>query len=143
MTDLKDNTQYITLKEASKLSGYSPEYLGQLIRKGKLAGKQVYLNVAWMTTEGAVREYLENNKTAGTRGILGITFRERMRRWTIAHTSGDQIIRAAERIIYTVIAILIAFCLFLLYAFGSNLFSLPKIHTDQSPGGTVGATIIH
>jgi hypothetical protein len=52
----------ITLKEASKLSGYAPDYLGQLIRKGKLPGKQVYCNVAWVTTETAVREYIEKEK---------------------------------------------------------------------------------
>ena len=50
--------KFITLKEASDMSGYSPDYIGQLIRQGKLPGKQVYYNVAWVTTESAVREYL-------------------------------------------------------------------------------------
>lgn len=53
---------YITLKEASKLSGYAPDYIGQLIRMGKLPGKQIYFNVAWMTTERALRQYMEKNK---------------------------------------------------------------------------------
>lgn len=48
----------ITLKEASELTGYSPDYLGQLIRQGKLPGKQVYSSVAWVTTEDAVRTYM-------------------------------------------------------------------------------------
>ncbi len=52
----------ITLKEASKLTGYSPDYLGQLIRQGKLPGKQVYSSVAWVTTEEAVLSYLESAK---------------------------------------------------------------------------------
>ena len=51
----------ITLKEASTISGYAPDYIGQLIRKGKIPGKQVYHAVAWMTTENAVREYIEKN----------------------------------------------------------------------------------
>ena len=50
--------KFISLKEAAELSGYSPDYVGQLIRQGKLPGKQVFLNVAWMTTEGAVKEYV-------------------------------------------------------------------------------------
>ena len=62
MADKKEDSQYITLKEAAKISGYTPDYLGQLIRKGKLPGKQIYLNVAWVTTEEALMEYLEKNK---------------------------------------------------------------------------------
>lgn len=58
--------KYITLKEAAEMSGYAPDYVGQLIRKGKLPGKQVYHAVAWMTTEVALREYLEKNKTHGS-----------------------------------------------------------------------------
>jgi hypothetical protein len=54
-----DGTEYITLKEASELSGYSPDYIGQLIRRGKLTGKQVYANVAWVTTRDALSGYLE------------------------------------------------------------------------------------
>ncbi len=53
-----DGTEYITLKEAGEISGYSPDYIGQLIRRGKITGKQVYANVAWVTTRDALREYL-------------------------------------------------------------------------------------
>lgn len=53
-----DGTEYITLKEAGEISGYSPDYVGQLIRRGKLEGKQVYANVAWVTTKDALRGYL-------------------------------------------------------------------------------------
>ncbi len=53
-----DGTEYITLKEAGEISGYSPDYIGQLIRRGKITGKQVYANVAWVTTRGAIDEYL-------------------------------------------------------------------------------------
>lgn len=67
--------EYITLKEASELTGYAADYIGQLIRSGKIHGKQIYYNVAWVTTEAAVQEYLEkgvsnkNNviKEAGTK----------------------------------------------------------------------------
>lgn len=49
---------YITLKEAADISNYSPDYVGQLIRAGKIEGQQVYSNVAWVTTEASIREYL-------------------------------------------------------------------------------------
>ncbi len=61
MMQIKDKDT-ITLKEASKLTGYTPDYLGQLIRQGKLPGKQVYSSVAWVTTEEAVLSYLESAK---------------------------------------------------------------------------------
>lgn len=53
---------YITLKEAGERFGYSQDYLGQLIRKGKLEGKLVYSHVAWVTTPEAVERYLVQNK---------------------------------------------------------------------------------
>lgn len=54
--------KHISLKEAAQISGYSPDYIGQLIRAGKLPGEQVFLNVAWVTTESAIRTYIEGNK---------------------------------------------------------------------------------
>jgi hypothetical protein len=47
----------ISLKEAAEISGYSSDYVGQLIRGGKIYGKQVYTNIAWMTTIQAVLDY--------------------------------------------------------------------------------------
>ena len=60
-----DHKKYISLKEASKLSGYSADYVGQLIRNGKLEGKQVFSNVAWMTTEKALHEYMRRQNGDG------------------------------------------------------------------------------
>ncbi len=56
--------KYLSLKEASQISGYAPDYVGQLIRQGKLPGKQVYSNVAWVTTEEALRDYLNKQPRA-------------------------------------------------------------------------------
>lgn len=44
------------------MSGYSPDYVGQLIRAGKITGKQILSNVAWVTTEDAILEYLQKEK---------------------------------------------------------------------------------
>lgn len=52
------NKGFITLKEAAELSNYSSDYIGQLIRAGKIEGEQVYSNVAWVTTEESVRAYM-------------------------------------------------------------------------------------
>lgn len=56
---------YITLKEAAKISGYSADYIGQLIRKGKIRGRQVYTNIAWVTTEEDLRAYLRGEAVGG------------------------------------------------------------------------------
>ncbi len=56
-----DETEYLTLKQASERFGYSPDYIGQLIRKGKIEGKQIVANVAWVTTEAAMRDYISGN----------------------------------------------------------------------------------
>jgi hypothetical protein len=37
--------EYISLKEAADITGYSSDYIGQLIRSGKLEGKQVFQHV--------------------------------------------------------------------------------------------------
>lgn len=58
---------YITLKEAAKISGYSADYIGQLIRKGKISGRQIYTNIAWVTTEDEIREYI-NREGKGKKG---------------------------------------------------------------------------
>jgi len=48
----------LTLKEAAQISGYAPDYIGQLIRKGKLPGKQVYTNFAWMVGEQDLKNFM-------------------------------------------------------------------------------------
>jgi len=59
---MDDKNNYISLKEAAKISGYTSDYVGQLIRKGKISGKQVFSNVAWVTTEKAIKQYLNKDK---------------------------------------------------------------------------------
>ena len=49
---------YITLREAADISDYAPDYIGQLIRAGKIQGEQVYSSVAWVTTEESVKAYM-------------------------------------------------------------------------------------
>jgi hypothetical protein len=53
----ENNLRLISVKEASKLTPYSPDYLSLLIRKGRLEGYKIGKN--WHTTEIAVRAYLQ------------------------------------------------------------------------------------
>ncbi len=71
---MNDDKNLISLKEASQKTGYSPDYIGQLIRSGKIFGKQVYYNVAWMTTIDAVLEY--KGKAKQNRSKSKFTFSE-------------------------------------------------------------------
>ena len=65
--------EFITLKEAAKISGYTSDYLGQLIRQGKLEGKQVFSNVSWVTTESALSEYMSDSKKSSSKKESGST----------------------------------------------------------------------
>jgi hypothetical protein len=58
----KTNQKWISLKEAAKISGYSPDYIGYLIRTGKISGKQVHFNIAWRTTAEAVLNYKQREQ---------------------------------------------------------------------------------
>lgn len=64
----KKDSEYISLKQAAELSGYSADYVGQLIREGKIHGKQVFSNVAWVTTERAIREYVDDKGKVSATG---------------------------------------------------------------------------
>ena len=59
---MSKNNDLITLKEASELTGYSPDYIGQLIRSGKITGRQVYTNITWMTTAAEIINYIRKAK---------------------------------------------------------------------------------
>ncbi|HRH26107.1 MAG TPA: helix-turn-helix domain-containing protein [Candidatus Paceibacterota bacterium] len=47
--------QEITLKEAATATGYHPDYIGALLREGKIPGRKV--GRSWVTTAAAIRAY--------------------------------------------------------------------------------------
>jgi len=51
--------KYISLKEAARISGYSPDHIGYLIREDKVSGKQVFFGAKWTTTQKAIEDYSE------------------------------------------------------------------------------------
>jgi hypothetical protein len=106
--------EYISLREAAALSGYSPDYVGQLIRNGKLPGKQVFANVAWMTTPEAVREYMKERgkgaqKEAERSSVLSVLERE------------IEAPRLVKRLAVALIIVCAAFLLLLFYVFSAAL----------------------
>ncbi len=101
---------YITLKEASELFGYSPDYIGQLIRKGKVEGKQVYANVAWMTTKDSLDEYLSRERGAA-QVVEKVPFHERTMRFLLR----DDTVRVAKWLLAALIPILAVFAMFVFY----------------------------
>lgn len=88
--NLAKEKSFISLKEAAKMSGYSPDYVGQLIRSGKITGKQIFSNVAWVTTEDAILEYLQKEKKGGlapengSSRVVDIIFSAEGLAWTYA-----------------------------------------------------------
>lgn len=106
----KDDSPYISLKEAAALSGYSSDYVGQLIRQGKLAGKQIFSNVAWVTTEEALHEYMERKEKSSSSQMGGRRLRDRF-------TSPDALTRLVRPLLWTSIVatgVLVLFLAFLL-----------------------------
>jgi len=59
---MEKEKKLISLKEAAEISGYSSDYIGQLIRGGKIFGEQVHSNVVWMTSSQAILEYKNKSK---------------------------------------------------------------------------------
>lgn len=52
--------KFISLSEAAKISGYTQDYLGSLIRKGEMKGTKK--GNTWFTTEEEIKNYLFKKK---------------------------------------------------------------------------------
>ncbi|MFH1193657.1 MAG: hypothetical protein V1661_01540 [bacterium] len=116
----KEINKFITLKEAAEISGYAPDYIGQLIRKGKLPGKQVYCNVAWMTTEGSVRRYLEGNRGQKNNVEAKSGWANKFEALKAKIRPQIDVMRLPQIILYTIIVFSVSFLLLLLYVFSVN-----------------------
>lgn len=71
MTAMEDKAsffEYISLKRASEFSGYHPDYLSYLLRKGKIKGKRIGRD--WFTTRAALQNYLLRKKFFSIQEIL-------------------------------------------------------------------------
>lgn len=132
-----DKQKYITLKEAAKISGYAPDYVGQLIRSGKILGKQVYCNVAWMTTEEALRQYIKRNE--GQKKNVGLREKliERMRQIKTKILLEMKLAKLFKTALYFTIILSVGFSLLLFYIFSISIEkkmqqkAIEKIQADQ------------
>ena len=113
------NKEYISLKEASEISGYSPDYVGQLIRGGKLPGKQIFQQVAWVTTEEDLKSYMEHKqvgasiKTAGRAGERKGSISGKKRSFEVP--------RIATQVLYATAAATVVLFLVLFFIFSSSV----------------------
>jgi hypothetical protein len=55
------NSKFITLREAAALFNYAPDYIGWLIRKGKIPGKKIYSREEWKVSREAILDYVNQN----------------------------------------------------------------------------------
>jgi hypothetical protein len=58
----KKDAKRISLKEASKLTGYASDYIGWLIRKGRIKGESIKLNTSWLVDSKDLLDYCQKNK---------------------------------------------------------------------------------
>lgn len=108
-----EDSKLISLKEAAKLSGYSADYIGQLIRAGKLPGKQVYCNVAWMTTAEAIEAY--QNKDKKQSGQRLITLKNKINFELEILRLFFRTFKSARIVLTTLVVSFVLFTLILLY----------------------------
>jgi len=118
---VNNEKEQITLKQAAEIAGYSPDYIGQLIRQGKLSGKQVYKNVAWMTTKEAVENYLQQSNRKSDDYSLGKTFKERWQQIKNNLLLENQFSAVVKLLMYITIIVSVLFLLVLGYILAVNL----------------------
>ena len=54
---------FLSLREASDIFGLSADHLRRLAEQGKIDSRKIGRN--WVTTKGAVKEYLQNRRPSG------------------------------------------------------------------------------
>ncbi len=120
MTTVKE-PRLINLKEAAQISGYAPDYIGQLIRKGKIAGQQVYCNVQWMTTREAILEYLRKDRKEPEPTTIkkgAVEFARRIKIKILEKSRPGQLLSFT---LYFIVAFSIIFSFLLFYIFSVNM----------------------
>ena len=59
------NDEWITVQEASKISGYNEEYITRLIREGKINAKK--FGFVWQVSRSSMLAYTENTEKLGNK----------------------------------------------------------------------------
>jgi len=129
------NEKYLNLREAAKMSGYSADYVGQLVRSGKLPGRQVFSSVAWMVSEKDLREYMNRGKNEGADGNRDLKDRLRSVRTKIGNEL--QVAYLYKTVLYAAIALSVAFSLALFYVFSVSIDKAFEKNIVEKRQGTV------
>lgn len=146
-TPIEKQDGYITLKEAGERFGYSADYIGQLIRKGKIEGKQVYANVVWMTTPEAMEAYMlkENRDALDKSETPPALLADRM----MQRVFPERVMGLYRNVLYALLLLLGLFAIFLCYMLVDSFDTVLRketqtnvVHTYQpgTPAHRVGAT---
>jgi len=78
-------SEYLTLKEAAKVSGYHQDYLSQLIRSGKLSARR--LGKEWVTSRVAIATYLSSRgKVPLDKSLLRLPWYQNTKKFWLAMT---------------------------------------------------------
>jgi hypothetical protein len=59
------NEEWITVSEASKISGYNEEYITHLIRDGKIKAKK--FSIVWQVSRSSLLEYQSKTEKMGNK----------------------------------------------------------------------------
>ena len=59
------NEEWITVSEASKLTGYNEEYITRLIREGKIKAKK--FSIVWQVNRSSLLEYHSRTEKLGNK----------------------------------------------------------------------------
>jgi len=95
--------KYLSLKEAAEISGYASDYIGWLIRTGKIKGKKVYTGISWQTTEEAIKNY-QKRKTK-TKGKIFFNFPSYIKSIHLIPESGNKVFGFGWRLSLTALII--------------------------------------
>ena len=128
--------KYVNLKEAAAISGYASDYIGQLIRDGKIIGKQVYSNPAWVTTEEAIKNYLRKRRgnKSGNRIKGGVD--EMIGQFHNGTLSEYKLIKIFRVGLWFIIFWLVIFFFVLFYIFSVNFEKIANQESIEKPNLT-------
>lgn len=128
----QEEKNLISLKEAAKISGYSADYIGQLIRAGKIPGRQVYSNIAWMTTAKAVMDYKDKGKNENNQESLGDKIKNSSQKIAMEINILKLFFQTFKHALPILIIIIISFLLLSLFVFYS-FFGYKNIDSSLVP----------
>lgn len=57
------NGEWLTVRDAAKISGYNPEYITRLIREGKVKARKI--SIVWLVDRKSLLAYLDKVQTLG------------------------------------------------------------------------------